>query len=168
MASSLTTTSLKSASLYVAFLTLVIAGVFYLLGHNKNQSTKLMMEKAFLLNASAFENGIQLAHSKFLVDENKSGLLSYSSSELDFNTAGFPVGTSIEKKFRDHPYLSEHCVEIWQSVLSPLHPPMQLFPSENNYWVNLTDDNICVYRRSNLPKMSISYHSGTGTVVITK
>jgi len=170
MASSLTSTSLKSGFLYFGFLMIIVGGVSYLLLDREGVHKDLRIQ-AFSLTASALKNGIYLARSKFLVrlkNEQYLDLWIDGKTGLDFNKTGYPIGTSITDSKQQEPKTAVHCKEIWQFVLGPLQPELTLVKNRNDYWVQLTSDNICVYRSPFVDKMQLSYHSSTGKVELTE
>jgi len=170
MASSLTSTSLKSGFLYFGFLMVIVGGVSYLL-LDREGGHKNLRKQAFSLTASAFKNGIYLARSKFLVRLNNEQYLDLwvdGTTGLDFNKTGYPIGTSINDKGEKEAKTSNHCKEIWQFVLGPLQPNLIIIENGNDYWVELTSNNTCIYRSPFLDKMQLSYHSLTGKVELTE
>ena len=170
MASSLTSTSLKSGFLYFIFLAIIIGGVIYLLS-NREANHQGFRKQAFALTASAFKNGIYFANTKFQIHLNKEqhfDLWTDGKAGLDFNAAGYPIGTSIIDNKQQQPKTATHCKEIWQFVLGPLQPKLTLIKNNTDYWVQLNSDNICIFKSSFTNKLQLSYHSLTGKVTLTE
>jgi len=170
MASSLTSTSLKSGFLYFTFLMIILAGVVYLFS-DRSDSYQNLRKQAFLLTSSAFKNGIYFAHSKFQVRQNQEQYFDLWVDEttgLDFNKKGYPIGTSISNINQQKPKTAKHCKEIWQFVLGSLQPELVLAENENDYWVQLTSSDICIYHSPFTNKMQLSYHSLTGKIELVE
>ena len=171
MASALTSTSSKSGYLYLVLLGMVILGVVYLFAFKKPSVAKDWQRQAFKLNAAAFTNGIHLANARFLTNNADQILINWwqhNGVGLDYNTAGYPIGTDIVDIQVSTPATVENCVQIWQFVLGPLQPKVQLKQTKNDYWAELTEDRTCVFHAFELKKMQLSYHSQTGTVILTE
>ena len=171
MASSLTTTSLRSSYLYFGLLLFIVIGVFYLFVFKKPSIKNNLYYHAFRLNGSAFENGIYFANIRFLTNNPEKNTLDQWLVEgigLDFNRNGYPIGTDVQAADQQTPKTTEQCRQIWQFVLGPLQPKLYLSPNEDGYWVQLNEQNICIYRSFHLDKMQLSYHSQTGKVYLTE
>ncbi len=172
MASALTSSNKNSIALYLILLLIILLGVGYLF-LVKQPSIKIdLQRKAFSLNASAFKNGIYLAHIKFLANvgdkQADSNLIDRWISDglgLDYNVHGFPVGISYTKhNLPKQPVRLEDCRDIWDFVLGKLRPKLYLNKKLDSYWVDISDDGVCHYFFSDFKKTVISYHSLTGKV----
>ena len=168
MASSLTSTSLKSGYIYLVLIAMVLMGVVYLLiGPSKPHNN--LRKHAFYLTNSAFKNGIYLAHSKFQLRKTPNKTLNIWSDNhagLDFNDKGYPIGTSILDPKTNTPLSKEHCIEIWKFILGPLQPSISTEKLEKDYWVEIDQQKKCIYLSSYDQKMQLSYHSLTGKTKI--
>ena len=170
MASSLTSTSLSSGSLYIGFFLFVFIGVLYFF-NDSSDAHKNLREQSFLLAASAFKNGIYIAHSKYQTvqtNDNNLNLWSSRSTGLDYNHNGFPIGTSIKDIQQNIPTKVINCIEIWNFVLGPIKPTIGTNKYKDDFWVELEDKGKCIFHSSHLTKMQLSYHSLTGSVEIVK
>ncbi len=171
MASVLTSTSSKSGYLYLVLLALVVTGLVYLFVFEKPPVAKDWQRQAFRLNAAAFSNGIHLAHARFLTnnqDKIRQDWWQDKGVGLDYNPMGFPIGTDISEINLTTPASAENCRQIWQFVLGPLQPEVSLKKTDSGYWVELTEDKICVFYAFDLQKMQLSYHSLSGKVDLTE
>lgn len=172
MASALTSSNKDSIALYLILLVIILLGVGYLF-LVKQPSIKIdLQKKAFSLNASAFKNGIYLAHIKFLAnagekqaDTNLTDRWISDGIGLDYNAQGFPVGISYTKNnLPKQPGKLEDCRDIWGFVLGKLRPRLYLNRRLDSYWVDISDDGVCHYYFSDFKQTTISYHSLTGNV----
>ncbi len=171
MASALTSTSSKSGYLYLILLGMVILGVVYLFAFKKPSVAKNWQQQAFNLNAAAFTNGIHLANARFLTNNSRQKRIDWwidGGIGLDYNKAGYPIGTDISDSQLGAPINAENCAQIWRFVLGPLQPQIHSSKVKNGYWVELTKDKTCIFRAFELEKMQLSYHSQTGTVTLTE
>lgn len=169
MASSLTSTNLKSSSLYLLLLALVVVGVFYLFFFRKPDVTVGLQQHAFRLNAAAFTNGIYLANIRFITnnaERKTTDIWGEKETGLDFNRFGYPIGTNVLDVSQETPTSAEQCRQVWMFVLGPLQPKISLSSDSESYWVELDNSNNCIFRAFNLEKMQLSYQSRTGKVVL--
>ncbi len=169
MASALTSTNTKSGYLYLILLGMIVLGVVYLFVFKKPSVAKDWQRQAFRLNAAAFTNGIHLANARFLTNNANQVQVDWwlqGGIGLDYNSAGYPIGTDISDSQLSAPVKPENCGQVWKFVLGPLQPQMHPSKSENNYWVELTEDKTCVFHAFGLEKMQLSYQSQTGTVIL--
>ena len=148
---------------------LVIIGIAYLLLFEKKSNLINLQKNAFILNYSAFKNGIKFANIKFRLHKNnkqKFNLWTSRKKGLDFNGNGFPIGTSISNNEQRLPETPEQCREIWRFVLGPLQPKLKLELNDDNYWTTLSLNNECFYHYST-QQPHIIYSSITGKVTLS-
>ena len=168
MASSLTSTNLKSGFLYLLLIVVASCAVLYLLLPNHSKTINHLQKKSLVINSSALKNGIKFANMKFKLKKNNSQRLNLWISNgvgLDFNDNGFPIGSNISNLNQQLPKSSKQCRQIWKFVLGPLQPKLEL-KFNNGYWTKLEKNNTCSYRYSS-HKPYIVYHSLSGTVTLS-
>lgn len=170
MASSLTSASLKSGFLFICFLGLIGLGVVYLLLWRQPSVVDNLNQQAFRLNYAAFKNGIKLANYQFIANQSL-----YQSSEilnrwndgksaLDYNSSGFPIGTSVTDINQQQPNSALNCYEVWRFVLGPLQPEISIDPSQGKYWTELHPNEYCAYYPPNIKNLAIFYYFNQGNV----
>ena len=172
MASSLTATSLKSLSLYFVLLVMIVLGAIYFLHFKQPNVIDSLNTQAFRLNYSAFENGIKLANYQFIIrnaqqvknNGNMFDIWTEGDIGLDYNNAGFPIGTDILRSNQQAPASSNDCLRLWQFVMGPLQPKILLKPDSGGYWTQLSFDNSCIFYSSDVPGLEVHYFSDTGKV----
>jgi len=141
----------------------------YWLLYKEPSSINKLENRAFELNHSAMENGIRLANYQFIVrtaTDKKASKKNIKINELTFNEEGFPIADANSTGYRHSPNTPEDCQQVWQRVLGPLQPELSLSPKESRYWVDITVDNICVYRNNRINDRQIEYDAVKGLVSI--
>jgi len=163
--SSLTSTNIKSGFLYLFLLATISVGVLYLILFDKKTTFNNLQKKTLLITASAFKNGIKFANIKFNLNQNNNNLNLWNTNNvgLDFNYHGFPIGTNILNNEQLVPASSEQCRQIWQFVLGPLQPALELSFNNSGYWVKLNTNGSCSYRYSQY-RPHINYQPLTGKI----
>jgi len=169
MASSLTSTGLKSGVIYVFLLLGVVVGVVYLFLIKQPNVRNSLHLQAFKLNFSAFRNGIKLANYHFIVSQNNPpnhGIDRWLDKNigLDFNSYGFPIGTNVTDISQEKVQTSIQCMQLWQFVLGPLQPPISLIKKPDFYWVELTKNGLCTYQSDNVKNFIINYDPLSGKI----
>jgi len=167
VANQLITSSFKNRLFYLAILALFGAIVVYFI-YIKDPGIKQNLERqAFQLNYSALQNAIRLQKYQYIVYKSNleiSKELTRRLNGLEFNRKGFPIAAEIIDKAQQSPRNALDCQQIWQKVLGPLQPVLQLSPQENSYWVDITVDDICVFRSVNIHDLEIHYDAVKGLV----
>ncbi|TQV71988.1 hypothetical protein FLL45_17615 [Aliikangiella marina] len=165
----LTTTSFKNRLFYLGLIALFVLFAVYWLIYKEPSSINNLERRAFALNYSAFENGIRLANYQFIVraaNERSNTNKSIKINRLMFNNNGFPVANEDASSYRQSPSTVQDCRAIWQRVLGPLQPELSISAKESRYWVDITVDNICVYRNGRIDDQQIEYDAVKGLVSI--
>ncbi|MDQ7049355.1 MAG: hypothetical protein Q9M92_07330 [Enterobacterales bacterium] len=171
MTNPLVSTGIKTAYWYIVLLGIFIASVFYWFSFGNPSRKDELYTQAFYLNSKAFENAIYFARVKFMSDHTQISSLdrwTINGIGLDYNNAGYPTGTDVDDSYYDRPQTVENCQQIWRFILGPLQPKLLLQPTENNYWVELNDNNICIYRPFHYKNLEIRYDSALGKVETIK
>jgi hypothetical protein len=133
-----------------------------------SDNSSRLLKNSIIINGSAFRSGIRFAHVKFNFYEKKHNHLNIWTSNgigLDFNSNGFPIGTSILNNKQQLPISSEQCRQIWQFVLDPVRPVLKLTLNKTGYWTTLNSKNECTYRYSSY-KPHIIYQPTTGQITL--
>jgi len=171
MTNPLVSTGVKSGYWYVLLMVTFASTAFYWFTSGNPSRKDQFYAQAFYLNSKAFENGIYFARVKFMSDHSQTDSLDRwikNSRGLDYNQAGFPTGTDVEDSYFDKPQRVENCQQIWRFVLGPLQPKIFLTPSDKGYWVELNDQNNCIFRPFHYKTLEMGYNAATGEVVIAK
>lgn len=167
MASILTATGARSGLIYIVLLLVAAIGGFYLLKLKQPSIEDNFNRQAFRLNYSALHNGIRLANYRFIANSQQESRIDRwveNDIGLDFNLKGYPIGTDIISGFQESPKTSNQCSQIWQFVLSPFSPSLSLQRQDSGYWVELTPENVCVYRFTEVDNLEIRYQAIKGKV----
>ena len=160
--------SFKNRLFYFGLVT-IFAITFSYLFWLKDPSIKQSFEdQAFELNYSALKNGIRFAHYQYLLKQGKQQK-NNTLAKLHYNKKGYPI-SAIDMELanqRQTPKNAEDCRNIWKFVLGPLQPKLDLTPSENDYWVELSSENTCLFYSNTSKHQVITYHPQTGLVELT-
>lgn len=169
MASLLTSTGIRSGLIYMIVLLMVVLGGFYFLKFKQPSIEDNFNLQAFQSNYGALNNGIRLANYHFIATSRRESQIDRwveNGIGLDFNLKGFPVGTDVDSASQESPRTSSQCSQVWQFVLSPFGPNLSLTNDQLGYWVELTPENVCVYRFSKVKNLEIHYQASEGKVTL--
>jgi hypothetical protein len=166
VASLLTATSFSSRLYYIGLLLVFSGLVVYFLFWREPSTQENLERRAFELNYAAFKNSVRLANYRFILKQAESGnnLTSIRVNGLEFNRSGFPVSGKKLTLSQNSPRNAEDCRQIWQNVLGPLQPPVSLGFMEKSYWVELSIENYCIFRSSQISDLAIEYNAVKGLV----
>lgn len=170
MASGLSSTGVKSGFLYLILLIAIVMAVLYFLLVQRPGVRDNMDRHAFRLNFAAFSNGIKFANLRYTTNSasvmGKGGIDQWLDGDigLDYNNAGFPIGTDILVAGLQLPRSSKDCLQLWQFVLGPLQPKITLSQKSGKYWTRLIDDSVCIYQSSQIDGLFILYDANKGKV----
>ncbi len=171
MTNLLVSTGVKSGHWYLLLLAGFGLTVFYWFFTGDPSRKDELLRQAFYLNAKAFENGIYFSRVKFMSNHNRISSIDAWLNQgvgLDYNEAGYPIGTDIDDPYYDKPQNVENCRQVWRFVLGPLQPLLFLEPSDKGYWVELTEENDCIYRPYRYKNLQILYNSANGSIIFVK
>ncbi|MCW8999646.1 MAG: hypothetical protein OQK04_13140, partial [Kangiellaceae bacterium] len=120
MANMLTSTGSRTTYYYLALIIIFILVVGFLWFFRQPSIKQNLEEGAFYSNYLAFQNSIRLANRKYLANINDGKYLdkwTVNGRGLDYNKAGFPIGTSLLISETEKPLTATHCRQIWQFLM---------------------------------------------------
>lgn len=168
MASPLTATGVKSSYLYL-LLSLLFAILFIYLWFIREPSIKENLnENAFVIDKRALENAIYLANVKFVAQNSSEKLIDVWIEQnvgLDFNEAGYPIGTMRNAQLNRQAVTLNGCMEVWLFIFRNIMPIID-YPNTEIHWAKLSKDNECVYLNENYLNKAIVYNPENGSVKI--
>ena len=167
MANVLTSTGSRTTYYYLILIILFVLMVVFLWFFRQPSLKKNLDQGAFHSNYLAFKNSIRLANLKFLANVSDGKYLDkwiVNGRGLDYNQAGFPIGTSVAILKPERPQTVTHCQQVWQFLMGPLQPELELAKHSNHYWVSLDHSGQCVFKNPNVLSKQIVYETTTGKV----
>lgn len=117
----------------------------------------------------SFGAGVALARSGWLAEGNTGAAIdvaSFGLGDVDFNTAGWPVGTSFASVAAIGTVAGAvgKCVELWNGLMQS--PPTVSTVTGSDYLAKFTSP-VCTYTYQAATGRSIAYDTSTGNVVVT-
>lgn len=115
----------------------------------------------------SFGAGVALARSGWLAEGNTGAAKnvgSFGLGDVDFNAAGWPVGTSFASAGATATVAVGNCVELWNGLMQS--PPTISAATGSDYQATFASP-VCTYTYQAATGRSIAYDTSTGNVVVT-
>ena len=179
MGSPLTSTSVRSAWLFLGLMLLVVLTVIYLYFFRSPSIEENFKQQARYANYEALKNSIRFANYRFIVSDTSLTTLDIwrdGDQALDYNRAGFPIGTALDENDVLAITNKSQCVQVWRFLLGPLRPSisenrLRGKAGESEYWVKLSTPNKnnqtdCLFISLDVSNFTVRYRPENGTVEI--
>ena len=148
---------------------MIIGSVFLYLWFLKDPSVENSFKtRAFKMSAEALNNSVHLANMKYISQKESFKQIDVWVEKeigLDFNSAGFPVGTNLLNQQVDLPITLSQCIEVWKFLFGGMQP-IESKPNKKQFWATTDKQSVCRYLNSAITDKQIVYDTTNGLVTV--